>query len=428
MSPNEDTNSKRRTRLVQELSDESVTIVRDHELLSGGFTNHFDLEDLVIDELLYSRYAPVHEGRTRSYGVLIASSMEWLREKMETASFEPVLVEVTDPASSLSSIRQLADGTALFVLRTPNGGEALLRVPAMTELRLVEFLQEVRCQAVQRHPSGSIKLFGDDQIFTFDNNEWSVKQVASSRTLELLHYFNLAVSEHFDVARSILDFCVHSLSANHVGATLVWDVSENVIGKEGSLLARPGREVPVPIDIRNELHQEALANLLATLDGATILDKVGEIQRVETHLSTSETAVRLIDAETGTRHTSAKRFSFDAPGTIVFVVSQDGPVSLFSDGVAAFHLRAMGTYAASLQNMVPDKAADIEGSADVKTCPKCGKRLAIEITYITGWTERESVDCPVCGEADVYKASCFGLRAAPLKPWDTESRLLTWGL
>jgi len=52
----------------------------------------------------------------------------------------------------------------------------------------------------------------------------------------------------------------------------------------------------------------------------------------------SEASKRLIEARAGTRHTSAQRFSYDFAKGIIFVVSSDGPVTVFSDGMSVTDL------------------------------------------------------------------------------------------
>jgi hypothetical protein len=42
----------------------------------------------------------------------------------------------------------------------------------------------------------------------------------------------------------------------------------------------------------------------------------------------------------GTRHTSAARHTYDCPDVLAFVVSIDGPVTVFSDGLRIAQLRA----------------------------------------------------------------------------------------
>jgi len=59
---------------------------------------------------------------------------------------------------------------------------------------------------------------------------------------------------------------------------------------------------------------------------------------VGAQLKYSEASKRLIEARAGTRHTSAQRFSYDFAKGIIFVVSSDGPVTVFSDGMSVTDL------------------------------------------------------------------------------------------
>lgn len=165
-------------------------------------------------------------------------------------------------------------------------------------------------------------------------------------------------------------------------------------------------------------HQHALATLLGGLDGACFLEADGTVRAVQAHLRPSERAAELIAEDGGTRHTSARRFSFDHEGVAVLVVSQDGPVTIYSDGARLAQLRAIGTFGASLKRLVPEKASDIETSVSQMHCRRCQKRLRVEITYVTGWTDSESEDCPVCALKDTVRARCFAIEVTPVKSWD----------
>jgi DNA integrity scanning protein DisA with diadenylate cyclase activity len=46
-----------------------------------------------------------------------------------------------------------------------------------------------------------------------------------------------------------------------------------------------------------------------------------------------------VAAMKGTRHTSAARHTYDCPDVLAFVVSADGPVTVFSDGQRIADLR-----------------------------------------------------------------------------------------
>jgi DNA integrity scanning protein DisA with diadenylate cyclase activity len=73
-------------------------------------------------------------------------------------------------------------------------------------------------------------------------------------------------------------------------------------------------------------------NALSQFDRAALVDATGCIATVGAHLWSSEASRREIPALRGTRHTSAVRFSADARGSVVFVVSSSGTLSVFHGG------------------------------------------------------------------------------------------------
>lgn len=419
--------AKRLQRLKQELEDEQVPLILQDNPVPGNFPNRNDVQDVLLDEIVYARRPPVHEGRRAPYGSIVARDQEaW---GSLASAYEVGALDVVGGTGSPSPghVRSLANGRSVWTLRTSAGTESLVHISLVTESALVEFVQETRCPVVQRMANGVVKVYIEDRVLSCAAESWSVKPFASSRTFELLHLLGLSGGRYFQVASDLLNFCLHVLGSRGIGATLVW-FPQGVPDEVGSALAAPGVSTPVPLRVQAAFEQEVLAALLEGTDGATIVSDSGVIERVAVHLSSSAKSREVLPAEAGTRHTSGKRFSFDIPTSVCLVVSQDGPVTVYSDGMPLLHLRALGTYSQSLKKMVPEKGPDIDDHYAEVQCPKCDKRLVIEITVILGWKERESVDCPVCGAADIYSKMCFAMRALPLKPWDSDVRRITWGL
>ena len=87
-----------------------------------------------------------------------------------------------------------------------------------------------------------------------------------------------------------------------------------------------------PLELRRRAHFAALLNALSQYDRAALVDPSGRIVLVGAHLVSSESARRELAPFRGTRHTSALRLSLDEPGTITFVVSSNGSLSVFHRG------------------------------------------------------------------------------------------------
>jgi len=58
----------------------------------------------------------------------------------------------------------------------------------------------------------------------------------------------------------------------------------------------------------------------------------GQLLAVNVILRPTRASEEAVNAIKGTRHTSAARHTYDCPDVLAFVVSTDGPVTVFSDG------------------------------------------------------------------------------------------------
>ena len=93
-----------------------------------------------------------------------------------------------------------------------------------------------------------------------------------------------------------------------------------------------GAAVEIPrLDLSHRAHFAALLNALSQYDRAALVDPGGTVSTVGVQLRSSERS-RTLGPYLGTRHTSALRFTADEPSTLVFVVSSNGPLSVFCRG------------------------------------------------------------------------------------------------
>ena len=126
----------------------------------------------------------------------------------------------------------------------------------------------------------------------------------------------------------MLDLCVHLLSPRGIGATLVWRIVESaVMGDVSNNPSEPPTTLPTSsgpsIDTRSLPCWRRWMGMLRV--------EAGRVLNYWAMLDPSAEAKKLVAEMGGTRHTSAKRYSYDEPGSIVVVVSEDGPVTIFSD-------------------------------------------------------------------------------------------------
>ncbi len=301
-------------RLRAELREEGVPA------LDGGFD-----EVAALVELAYALRPPSHEGRVPTYGsVLLPGPLDPGRLDLGPLDHEVVPVDHLDP----TLVRRFADGMRTFVVRDRNGLSQLLCFGrAMSrEYDLVILQGLLGALIVQRHPGGQVRTYGPAGVARWDGVAWSHDEPIGE-----LHR-TLAISvPHIpaDVLRLLLLFAIHELSPRRIGATLVWrpDGSARLAGRCEPRFPR----VPT-VGLRHPGGPAAIANALAQTDGAALFDDDGTMVAMGVLLVPSDAAKAQIDLLSGTRHTSAMRYSFDDLDAVVIVVSEDGPVSVMNAG------------------------------------------------------------------------------------------------
>jgi hypothetical protein len=170
------------------------------------------------------------------------------------------------------------------------------------------------------------------------------------------------------------------------------------------------------LSVRDERDAAAVCQLLSQVDGATILGPRGELLETGVHLRYSARAGSLIPETGGTRHTSARRFSYDHHDTLVVTVSEDGPVTVFSDGASIADLRARtaAEEAQLLKALAPGKGAGIGTREFELVCARCGKTSVLGEVRVLGCERMQRSECPTCRQP-LYTARCFSLSCRPLK-------------
>ncbi len=316
---------RRRNRLCEELADAGI------DLPSADV-----LRRSLVEELDYARFPPVHEGVLHTYGaVLVDRSTDGLELDGAFAT-----AAVTDE----TVLRRLADGRNSFVLRDGESiGLLLLDSPHDREAELVRLRGRSNHRSttiVQRRTNGNVRVVGPDGLFIWDGARWWKKPYAAPFARAVLDVVPDAPS---DMLHSLLDFCVHTMSPADAGACLVWALDADTLDDvDGLNPSRPPTPIP-HLSFGQLAKRAAIRQLLAQVDGAAILDRAGQLIAIEAHLRSSARSHENVEADPGrgTRHAAARRYSFDHRARIVFVISRDGPVTVYFAGeeVAAIQVR-----------------------------------------------------------------------------------------
>lgn len=314
--PSDPLTQRRRRRLAEELADAGVAVLAEHPL-----------SDRLLAELDYARFPPVHEGTLSTYGAIVVS------RELDPTELDASTI-CLDPRNT-SILRYLADGRHSFVLHSPAGLQLLLlpsahdQESALVDLRAA--LYDRQAVIVQRRNNGHVRLLVDDALSIWDGAHWWSKPYAAQFASAVLEARPNAPRVPLG---TILDFCVHTMSPADAGATLIWALSGDQLSDvRGLSAARPPTPVP-SLSFNGRAPRAAIRQLLSQVDGAAILNRRGELIAIGAHLQTSAAshAKLRLGTERGTRHASARRYSFDHADIVAFVVSRDGPITIFVDG------------------------------------------------------------------------------------------------
>ena len=387
---------RRLGRLHAELVDEALPVPLDGE--TG---------EILLRELLYARDAPAHEGRPARYGALVLEDTggrveETARRRLSELAAEVVPLDGYD----LDAARRFADGRSSFLVRgTRTAALACFPHSVEYEAALVELERSTGGIVVQRRADGSLRLCTSDGVIVWVGHRWRFTP-NSARFADVIAH--LVPQADRGVLVGLLDLCVHWLSAGRVGATLVWylvEGSARVGASPAGLDVSRAIQAP-PLSVLERTHRPALLSALAQLDRAVLVQPTGRLTHLNVGLVPSPAAVTTVPAIRGTRHTSARRFSFDEPRAVVAVVSQDGGVTVFSDGAPIELARTVPTGCSAIDD---HQRGSVES---VTQCPGCERAILVEdIGPAAGGSG--TVTCPVC--ASPISAAGGGVRAAGVR-------------
>lgn len=270
----------------------------------------------LVQEVVHALELRPHEGVLATYGAIILTQGEVDLTGWGTR------VDFDD----LHRLRELADGTTSFVVRSADGWHLTVGERPARETDLVALCVQRDARILRLRPGGRLQVLGGEHVWALERARWKVHPTSAVFVRRVARRSPRAV-ERDHVCRGLLDLAVHTLSPRRIGATLVWLADDDRTGV-GGMLGHGGPVPPLPVAERGVHH--AIANLLAQHDGATLLSSDGRLVCTGVELLGDPTPE--IVHHQGMRHRSAARFSRLRPEAVVVVVSEDGPVSIYVDG------------------------------------------------------------------------------------------------
>jgi hypothetical protein len=279
--------------------------------------------ELLLDELDYALRPPTHERRVPTYGAIVDPVTDPATWASGTA-----LTVMSRTTGDLDDevARRFADGLSSWAVRRLDGVNELVVFdrPASSERDLVVLAEATRSTVVQRHPTGVVRVVGTMGVARWDGMAWHREP-----PLESWIDPERACIEPSQrtVVSDLLSFAVHDLGARGIGALLVHRNAGDPPPQWEMRLAEPPA-----LRIGHAFDLAPLRHVLSQLDGAAVFDSTGTLRHLGVRLVPSATAEANVEPYRGTRHTAARRYSYDDPSATVIVVSEDGPVTALRNG------------------------------------------------------------------------------------------------
>ncbi len=277
----------------------------------------------LLDELDYALRPPVHEHRIPTYGSIVLPAVDpgdW---------GGPTGLEVTARANTRwrdDDARRFADGLASWVVRGEERIEtlAVFDRAAGSERDLVVLAGATKGVIVQRHPAGLVRMVGAPGVARWDGMTWH-QEPPVGPWIEATG--SCVDGEQRATFTRLLTFAVHDLGARGIGALLVLRSPS-----PGPSRWEARMDSPPPLRINRPFDLAPLRHVLSQLDGAAVFDSSGALEALGVRLVPSAEAETGVDPLRGTRHTAARRYSYDDPDAIVIAISEDGPVTVLRRG------------------------------------------------------------------------------------------------
>lgn len=394
-------------RLVDELCEEGVEL---RDVLPSSLLKDDAGLRLVQEELLHALHVPKHEGHRPPYGCLITP-----RLLSEIHAKDAIALA---PNGRLDEARAFADGRDLVLCRNIGGQMWLVEEQVLDELSAIRLASSFEGAMVQRLESGMVKVTGSRGVLLSEGRDW-VQRPSATATLAGFPSRLVLPKEgpSLEQILALLELCLHRLSPLGVGATFILDLAGDGTGLFQSLNDAGERPV-MGLNVFETSSHIALRNLLAMVDGACIAASNGDVRRYEVKLPASERAQRFVIQHGGTRHTSAKRYTFDYPDAIAVVVSADGPVTVFSDGVELLKIDPESSSLSWLLREPMQQLQEMEEITHDEECVKCGKMLRIRVVRRYRFRGQTELPCPVCQVGIAVPEDSVESDARPVKPWE----------
>lgn len=312
------------------------------------------------------------------------------------------------------------------------------------EFNHYEILRELKSFCIISKKDSIINIYYRNTITSIDGRLWSFHGDTTLIAQRLNQYFPKLSGASKDRLGLLLNFANYELSMDRIGTTIVYHDEnkktfplESVKNAETISLFIHDEQTLKSKKLKDE--KVLLKNYLMFHDGAIVVDNAKEVFLGCAQL-TYNPATKIQDIKgKGTRHNSALKYSGEHSTEIIFVVSEDGPISIFHKGklidsttsvntqtniVLEKQITSHSNESTTSSYIITDEDVGkkifendqlVDSHVETKKCPKCGALHKIEYVKVSGWNEKESVECLSCHYPDLLSRLCYDMKASLVK-------------
>jgi len=280
-----------------------------------------DLEREVSRELARCLDPAVHEQVIRPYGAVVCREpppLERLGHIVETGSLPGDVIE------------SLADGRHSFVLAAKGQPPRLLLLHEGidTDQDYASRAMWIDGVIICNDDKGVVRIVTNSSVTMVEGRRWVAKALVFEAAEDIVQVVPAA---DLAVVRRLLELCHHRISPCSVGTTIIYLLTDEE-QPAGRRRDDGVRVDAMKVSVLDAAHEPLVLHQAKYRDGAMLVGHNGQLLAVNVILLSERASEDAVPAMKGTRHTSAARHTYDCPDALAFVVSADGPVTVFSDG------------------------------------------------------------------------------------------------
>jgi DNA integrity scanning protein DisA with diadenylate cyclase activity len=288
-----------------------------------------DLQEEIAAELARCLDPFVHEQDIRPYGAIVAREMPHL-ERLGR------LIDTADVPADV--LRSMADGvhSMALVIRHEPLRLLLLHERMDSDQDYASHAVWVDGLVVCNDAHGVVRIVTDSSVTLVEGRRWIKKDLVYEAVEDVAQVVPAADST---AVRRLLELTHHRFSPTGVGATIVYALTDH---PDPDARDRGVDVSALGLSVLTEGEEPLLLHQARYRDGALLVARDGRLLAVNVILRPTRASEIAVGPVKGTRHTSAARHTWDCPDVLAFVVSTDGPVTVFSDGRRIADLKRSG--------------------------------------------------------------------------------------